>query len=160
MKNTQLLHCIHTMFGGKNMGGGGGGNLLRSAGRAVARVNVAGGAFQEPLSSSSSSSSNGGGTTTTTPTSRNTRKPSSSNNLSLSSSSSTSPLSPFASCNIPFSSTSGIPTWSSRSHCDEFDWVSVDGIEDDGVHGVADDFFLGPVPSLGEVQTTVSALQQ
>ncbi|KAF3433168.1 hypothetical protein FNV43_RR24270 [Rhamnella rubrinervis] len=149
------------MFGGKSMGGGGGGggNLLRSVGRAVTRVNVAGGALQEPLSSSSSS--NGGGTTTTTSPPRNTRKPSSSNNLSLSSSPSTSsPLSPFAPCNIPFSSTSGIPTWSSRSHCDEFDWVSVDGIEDDGVHGVADDFFLGPVPSLGEVQTTVSAFQQ
>lgn len=140
-------------------GGGGGGNLLRSVGRAVTRVNVAGGALQEPFSSSSS----GGGTaaTATSPSSRNTRKPSSSNNLSLSSSSSTSsPLPPFASYNIPFSSTSGIPTWSSTTHCDEFDWVSVDGIEDDGAHGVADDFFLGPVPSLGEVQTTVSALQQ
>ncbi|XP_015877964.3 uncharacterized protein LOC107414362 [Ziziphus jujuba] len=151
------------MFGcGKSMGGGGGGggNLLRSVGRAVTRVNVAGGALQEPLSSSSSN----GGTATTPTTTRKTHKPTSSNNLSLSSSSSSSSSSstPFASYNIPINPTSGLATCSSLSHCDdEFDWVSVDGVEDFGEQGVVvDDIVLGSVPSQDEVQNVVSALQR
>lgn len=150
------------MFGsGKSMGGGG--NLLRSVGRAATRANVGGGALQESLtsSSSSSSSSSNGGTATTTTSSRKTHKPNPSNNLSLSSSSPTpsSPL-PFASYNIPISSISGLTTWSSLSHCDEFDWVAVDGVEDFGEQWVADDFILGSVPSQDEVQNVVSAIQQ
>ncbi|KAH7537845.1 hypothetical protein FEM48_Zijuj03G0136300 [Ziziphus jujuba var. spinosa] len=150
------------MFGcGKSMGGGGGGggNLLRSVGRAVTRVNVAGGALQEPLSSSSSN----GGTATTPTTTRKTHKPTSSNNLSLSSSSSSSSSStPFASYNIPINPTSGLAICSSLSHSDdEFDWVSVDGVEDFGEQGVVvDDIALGSVPSQDEVQNVVSALQR
>jgi hypothetical protein len=144
------------MFSGKGMGGGsGGGGMLRTVGRAVTSARTAGvaagGALQEPISSSTNATS-----TATSPTSRPTHKPSSSTHLSLSSNSS-----PFASHNIPISAASGVPTWPPPlSQCDEFDWVAVDGCEDERPHGYFDDFVLGPVPSKDEVQDAVSALQQ
>ncbi|XP_062163105.1 uncharacterized protein LOC133870081 [Alnus glutinosa] len=144
------------MFSGKGMGGGsGGGGMLRTVGRAVTSARTtgvaAGGALQEPTSSSTNAT-----TTATSPTSRPTHKPSSSTHLSLSSNSS-----PFASHNIPIFAASGVPTWPPPlSQCDEFDWVAVDGCEDERPHGYFDDFVLGPVPSKDEVQDAVSALQQ
>ncbi|XP_059460718.1 uncharacterized protein LOC132189900 isoform X4 [Corylus avellana] len=148
------------MFGGKGMGGGsGGGGMLRTVGRAVTSTRTtgvaAGGALQEPISSSANTH-NTSSTTATSPTSRTTHKPGSSTHLSLSSTSS-----PFASHNIPISAASGVPTWPPPlSQCDEFDWVAVDGVEDEKPHGYFDDFVLGPVPSKDEVQDAVSALQQ
>lgn len=139
-------------------GGSGGGSMLRTVGRAVtARTTgvAAAGALQDPISSSTTTP-NTSTTSATSPTSRPTHKPNSSNHLSLSSASS-----PFASHNIPISATSVIPTWPSPlSQCDEFEWVSVDGGEDERPHGYLDDFVLGPVPSTDEVQDAVSALQQ
>ncbi|KAF5743607.1 hypothetical protein HS088_TW08G00192 [Tripterygium wilfordii] len=146
------------MFGGgRGMGGGAGGSsVLRVVGRAVARAGVsAGSTFQEPLSSS-------GATSTAAAASRPTNKPNSSNNLTISSSGS-SHFSPFS---VPLSASSGVPTcWhsfgaGSCSCCDEFEWVSVDGSEDERAFGFVDDFVLGPVPSADEVQYAVSALQQ
>ncbi|BFG23138.1 hypothetical protein CerSpe_094130 [Prunus speciosa] len=150
------------MFGGKSMGGGGGGggSMFRAVSRAAVTRGVAGGPpMQEPLSSSNSNSSATNTTTTaTTSTSRNTQKPSSSNNLSLSS-----PTSPFASYNLPLSANSGIPSWPSSPHFDDFDWVTVDNgsseEDDERRHGFLEDFVLGPVPSRDEVQNAVSALQ-
>ncbi|XP_021823440.1 uncharacterized protein LOC110764731 isoform X2 [Prunus avium] len=150
------------MFGGKSMGGGGGGggSMFRAVSRAAVTRSVAGGPpMQEPLSSSNSNSSATNTTTTaTTSTSRHTQKPSSSNNLSLSS-----PTSPFASYNLPLSANSGIPSWPSSPHFDDFDWVTVDnGSSEEGDerrHGFLEDFVLGPVPSRDEVQNAVSALQ-
>ncbi|XVF11213.1 hypothetical protein REPUB_Repub08aG0006700 [Reevesia pubescens] len=159
------------MFGrGKGMGGGatGGANMLRTVGRAtVARTGtgVTTGnptTFSEPLSSTPSS-----------PTSASQRQNNNNNNnsnayLSVSASGN----SGFGSCNsgLPISANSGLPTnWPafssspSASCSDEFEWVSVDGIgseEDKQPHGVFDDFVLGPVPSIGEVQNVVSALQR
>ncbi|GLT70287.1 hypothetical protein SLA2020_423780 [Shorea laevis] len=148
------------MFGGKGMGGGsGGGGMLRTVGRAVTSARTtgvaAGGALQEPISSSANTP-NTSSTTATSPTSRTTHKPGSSTHLSLSSTSS-----PFASHNIPISAASGVPTWPPPlSQCDEFEWVAVDGCEDERPHGYFDDFVLGPVPSKDEVQDAVSSLQQ
>lgn len=144
------------MFGrGKGMGGGGA-NMLRTVGRAVARAGVTSGnptTFQEPLPSTPSS-----------PTSASQRHNNSNGYLSISSGSSA-----FGSCNsgVPISANSGLPTnWpafaaTTNSGCDEFEWVSFDGSEeDDKPIGVFDDFVLGPVPSTGEVQNVVSALQR
>lgn len=152
------------MFGGgKSMGGGGGGGMLRTVGRVVTRAGVAN--LQEPISSSSSNS------TTTSPSSPTSKsrptqhRNSSANQLSLSATVS----SPRSSHNIPVSAGSGLPGWpyfggpaaASAACCDEYEWVSVDGSEDEKSNGYfVDDFFLGPVPSLEEVNTAVSALQQ
>lgn len=133
---------LQAMFGGKSMGGG---NMLRSVGRAVTRTNVSGGGvLQEPLSSSAATSA---------PTSTQTHKPTSSNNVTLSSSSSSS-SSPFASNNIPnpMSPTSCKSIRPFFSNPDDFDWLSVDGSDDERS--------FGAVPSLDEVQSAVSALQQ
>ncbi|XP_042991619.1 uncharacterized protein LOC122318393 [Carya illinoinensis] len=142
------------MFGGKGMGGGSGGSMLRTVGRAVGTARTtgvaAGAALQESISSSGNTPH-----TSISPTSRPTHKPSSSSQLSLSS------TSPFASHNVAISATSGIPTWPPPlSQSDELDWVSVDGSEDKRPLGYFDDFVLGPVPSMDEVQDAVSALQQ
>ncbi|KAF5732285.1 hypothetical protein HS088_TW18G00979 [Tripterygium wilfordii] len=143
--------------GGKGMGGGaGGGSVLRVVRKAVTRAGVsAGNTLQEPISSS-------GATSPTAAASGLSHKPNSSNNLSIYSSGS-SHLSPFS---VPLSSSSVVPTcWpsfgaGSGSSCDEFEWVSVDGSQDDRAFGFVDDFVLGPVPSADEVQYAVSALQQ
>ncbi|XWS51583.1 hypothetical protein CRYUN_Cryun12cG0189200 [Craigia yunnanensis] len=151
------------MFGwGKGMGGGAGGgaNMLRTVGRAaVARAGVTTGnptTFQEPLPS-----------TPPSPTSTSQRKKNSNTYLSISSGSSA-----FGSCNsgVPISANSGLPSnWpafaassasAAASCCDEFEWVSLDGSEEDKPLGVFDDFVLGPVPSVAEVQNVVSTLQR
>ncbi|KAF5731056.1 hypothetical protein HS088_TW19G00660 [Tripterygium wilfordii] len=146
------------MFGGGRgmRGGAGGGSVSRVVGTAVKRAGVASGSsLQEPISSSS-------GATSPTAVSRPTHRPNSSNNLSISSSGS-SPFSPFS---VPLSAGSGVPTcWSgfgagSGSCCDEFEWVFIDGSEDERALGFVDDFVIGPVPSADEVQYAVSALQQ
>ncbi|XP_061982631.1 uncharacterized protein LOC133702323 [Populus nigra] len=136
-------------------GGSGGGSMLRVFGRAVARAGVTN--FQEPISTSTSSSNT---TTTTTVTSpRATRKLNSLNNdnntLSLSSSGSV--------LSVPISANSGGPisTWCpsfTGSYPDDYEWVSVDGSEDERLVGFNDDFVLGPVPSMDEVHDAVTAL--
>ncbi|CAK7355893.1 unnamed protein product [Dovyalis caffra] len=134
-------------------GGSGGGSMLRVVGRAVARAGVTN--LQEPISTNSSSSNT---TTTTTVTSpRATRKlnSSSNNNLSLSSSGSAS--------SVPISANSvgSISTcWPSfaGSYGDDYEWVSVDGDEDERPVGFNDDFVLGPVPSIDEVHEAITAL--
>ncbi|XP_044467407.1 uncharacterized protein LOC123197261 isoform X2 [Mangifera indica] len=138
------------MFGGgKSMGGGGGGGMLRTVGRAVTRTGVTN--LQEPISSSSSNSTT---TTTAAPTSPTRTNHNRLNSLSAITSSP--PLSPH---NVPVSAAHGVPTWPSLG-CDDFEWVSLDG-EDRKSHGaLGDDFVLGPVPSLDEVNKAVSALQQ
>lgn len=136
---------------GKGMGGGA--NMLRTVGRAaVTRAGVATGnptTFHEPLPSAPSS-----------PTSASQRQNSSNSCLSVSSGSSG-----FGSCNssVPVSANSGLPSNRNAfaaSCCDEYEWVCVDGSEEDKPLGVFDDFVLGPVPSVGEVQNVVSALQR
>ncbi|OMO94870.1 hypothetical protein CCACVL1_05739 [Corchorus capsularis] len=153
--------------GGKGMGGGAGGggaNMFRTVGRAVARAGSNPTNFQEPFSSSSSSSNSS--STTPSPTSASKRHQNSNNSNYLTiSSGNCSPL--------PISANSGLPSnWhgfvaspaSSASSCgdDEFEWVSVD--ESEGgrgrQHGFFDDYVLAPVPSVGEVQNVVSALQR
>lgn len=132
--------------------------MLRTVGRAVntARATgvAAGSGLQDPISSSTNTPNTS--TSATSPTSRHTHKPGSSNHLSLSSTSS-----PFASHNIPISAAAGVPAWPPPlSQYDEFEWVSVEGAEDERSHAYFDDFVLGPVPSKDEVQDAVSALQQ
>ncbi|XP_011018351.1 PREDICTED: uncharacterized protein LOC105121422 [Populus euphratica] len=135
-------------------GGSGGGSMLRVVGQAVARAGVTN--FQEPISTNTSSSN----TTTTTVTSpRATRKLNSlnNNNNTLSLSSSGSVLS------VPISADSGGPisTWwpsFNGSYSDDYEWVSVDGSENERVVGFNDDFVLGPVPSKDEVHDAVTAL--
>ncbi|KAG5228573.1 Ribosomal protein L23/L15e family protein [Salix suchowensis] len=148
------------MFGGgTGMGGGsGGGSMLRVVGRAVARAGVTN--FQEPISNNTSSSH-----TTTTVTSpratgtlnsfNNNNNNNNNNNLSLSSSGSV--------LNVPISANSGGPisTWwpsFTGSYPDDYEWVSVDGSEDERLVGFNDDFVLGSVPSMDEVQDAVTAL--
>lgn len=138
-------------------GGSGGGSMLRVVGRAVARAGVTN--FQEPISTNTSSSCT---TTTSSPTSpRATRKLNSLNNdnntLSLSSSGSV--------LSVPISANSGGPisTWwpsFTGSYPDDYEWVSVDGSEDERLVGFNDDFVLGPVPSMDEVHDAVTALTQ
>lgn len=140
-------------------GGGGGGSMLRVVGRAVTtRTGVAN--LQETISSSSSASN----TTVTSPTAKS--KPTHKlNNLILSSGASGSPLT------TPVSATPGgggsIPThWPSLaaysgSFGDEYEWVCVDGTEEERPQApVTDDFVMGPVPSVDEVHSAVSALSQ
>lgn len=141
------------------MGGGGpGGSLLRTVSRVVTGSGVTGSTtFQEPLSSSASSSSSsasGASNASPTATSRYTHKPNSpcSSHLSISSSGS-----PFASQNLPIAANTGVPTWGAfasppSSCCDDFEWVSLDGSDDE--------FILGAVPSIEEVQSAVSSIQQ
>ncbi|XP_022776550.1 uncharacterized protein LOC111318142 [Durio zibethinus] len=138
------------MFGpGKGMGGGGA-NMWRTVGKvAVARAGVTTDnptAFQDPLPSTPSS-----------PTSTSHGQNNSDNSLSISSGSSA-----FGSCNsgVPISENSGLPSNWPAVAADEFEWVSLDGSPEDKPHGVFDDFVLGPVPSVGEVQNVVSALQR
>lgn len=136
-------------------GGSGGGSVLRVFGRAVARAGVTN--LQEPISTTNSSSPNTS-TTTTVTSPRGTRKVISPNNLTLSSSGSAPSL--------PIPANSGGPgptSWSpfSVSHCDDYDWVSVDdGSEEERPVGFDDDFVLGPVPSIDEVHEAVTALTQ
>lgn len=58
------------------------------------------------------------------------------------------------------------PTWhpscSSPTYRDEFEWVSVDGAEDETLssYGFNDDFVFRPVPSKDEVQNAVLSIQQ
>ncbi|XP_002510978.2 uncharacterized protein LOC8289625 [Ricinus communis] len=136
------------MFGGgRGMGGGGGGSMLKVVGRSVARAGVTN--LQETISSSST-----GSATSPTSVSRSTHKlNSSNNNLTLSSASG----SHFPSTNTPISAHNiNITSWPSFSS-DEYEWVSVDGSEEEKSF---DDFVLGPVPSLDEVHSAVSALTQ
>lgn len=138
---------------------------MRSVGRVVTRASFGGGPLQEPtISSSTASTAN---TTSSSTTPRHVQKSgnSSTNNLSLSW--------PFASCNVNNNNnnnhvyglppTSSPPSPSSWPHCDEPDWVAVDGgceEEEKAFHGFVDEFVLGPVPSEDEVHCAVSALQQ
>ncbi|XVE56403.1 hypothetical protein DITRI_Ditri04bG0006100 [Diplodiscus trichospermus] len=152
------------MFGrGKGMGGGAGGaNMLRTVGRAaVARTVVTNGnptTFQEPFPATPSS-----------PTSASQRH-NNNNNTYLCISSGSSPFGSSIS-GVPVSANSGLPcNWpafasspasAAASCCDEFEWVCVDGSDEDKQpQGLFDDFVLGPVPSIGEVQNAVSALQR
>jgi hypothetical protein len=141
---------------GTGMGGGsGGGSVLRVFGRAVARAGVTN--LQEPISTTNSSSPNTS-TTTTVTSPRGTRKVISPNNLTLSSSGSA--------LSLPIPADSGGPgptSWSpfSVSHCDDYDWVSVDdGSDEERPVGFDDDFVFGPVPSIDEVHEAVTALTQ
>ncbi|KAJ9164038.1 hypothetical protein P3X46_023655 [Hevea brasiliensis] len=143
------------MFGGGKGMGGGGGSMLKVVGRAVTRAGVTN--LQETISSSSSSC---GTATSPTAISRSTHGlNSSNNNLSLSSASA---------CNVPVSANYGSPdasSWpsfapSDDSYSDEYEWVYMDGSEYKSTIGVSDDFVLGPVPSMDEVHSAVSALTQ
>ncbi|XP_065871601.1 uncharacterized protein [Euphorbia lathyris] len=145
--------------GGKGMGGGGG-RVLKVLGKSVARAGVTN--LQETISSSSSAT---GSATSPTALSRSKHRLNSSNILSLSSASGTS----LSSCNAPVSANNGgpnttpwpyFPSVTCDSSSDEFEWVSVDGSEEERTVGVSDDNFLGPVPSLDEVHGAVSALTQ
>lgn len=137
--------------------GGSGGGMLRTYGRLVTtRTGVTN--LQEPISSSSSS------TTPTSPKSssrstQNKQTTNSNQNLSIST-----PLTYYN--NLPVSPTSGVPVWpyfgAASASASFDDWVYVDESDDDGFmssHGF-DDFVLGPVPSVDEVNSAVSALQQ
>lgn len=134
-------------------GGSGGGSVLRVFGRAVARAGVTN--LQEPISTTNSSSPNSS-TTTTVTSPRGTRKLIPPNNFSLSSSGSA--------LSLPIPADSGGPgptSWSpfSVSHCDDYDWVSVDdGSDEERPVGFDDDFVFGPVPSIDEVHGAVTAL--
>lgn len=136
-------------------GGSGGGSVLRVFGRAVARAGVTN--LQEPISTTNSSSPNSS-TTTTVTSPRGTRKLIPPNNFSLSSSGSA--------LSLPIPADSGGPgptSWSpfSVSHCDDYDWVSVDdGSDEERPVGFDDDFVFGPVPSIDEVHGAVTALTQ
>ncbi|KAF2311691.1 hypothetical protein GH714_026009 [Hevea brasiliensis] len=140
------------MFGGGKGMGGGGGSMLKVVGRAVTRAGVTN--LQESISSSSSAISR----------SSQRLNSSSNNNLILSSAFG----SPFGiTCNVPVSANSGGPNAScwpsfapSGSCCDDYEWVSVEGSEEDTAIVVGDDFVLGPVPSRDEVHSAVSALTQ
>lgn len=157
---------------GGGVGGGGSGGMLRTVGRAVTTTRTGVTNLQEPISSSSSSTSTT--TSPTSPTAANSRPAhqnrNGGNQLSLSAAAALT-ASPFGSHNVPVPAHYGVPSWSSfgvgsgggSSCCDEYEWVSVDGCEEDfdKSHGfLVDDFTLGPVPSLEEVNTAVSALQQ
>ncbi|XP_050225563.1 uncharacterized protein LOC126675038 isoform X1 [Mercurialis annua] len=142
------------MFGGgRGMGGGGGGggSMLKVVSRSVARAGVTN--LQETLSSNTSTATN---SSSSTAVSRSTHKlNSSNNNLSLCSAS--------GSCTAPIYSGNNISSWpsfsSGDSACDESEWVSVDGNGSEEERSVGD-FVLGPVPSLDEVHSAVSALTQ
>lgn len=152
------------MGGGGRAGGSSG--LLRNVGRGV--TTRAGGAanLQEPISSSSSTSGSSSINNSPASPAANSRpaqdRDTSANQISLSGAVS----SPFSSQNISIPAHYGVPSWSSfgvgsGSFCDDYEWVSVDGSDDDKAHGfLVDEFVLGPVPSLDEVNTAVSALQQ
>ncbi|XP_044504925.1 uncharacterized protein LOC123225122 [Mangifera indica] len=155
-KRATDKYFYEMMFGGgRSMGGGGGGGgMLRTVGRAVTRTGVTN--LQEPISSSSSNSSTTSTTAPTSPRRTSQNRLNSPNHLSLSAVTSPSPFSPH---NVPVSAAYGAPTWPSFG-CEDYEWVSVDG-GDERSHGVfLDDFVVGPVPSLDEVNNAVSALQQ
>ncbi|KAH9673671.1 hypothetical protein KPL70_018188 [Citrus sinensis] len=147
---------------GGGVGGGGSGGMLRTVGRAVTTTRTGVMNLQEPISSSSSSTSTT--TSTTSPTAANSRPAhqnrNGGNQLSLSAAAALT-ASPFVSHNVPVPAHYGVPSWSSfgvggdggSSCCYEYEWVSSHGF-------LVDDFTLGPVPSLEEVNTAVSALQQ
>lgn len=113
------------------------GNIIRTAGRAVSRAGVASAGVANRPSSPKSSS-------------RATHRHGGSANfhgLSLSSSLSHSPLSAgWHFCN---------------PYCDEFEWISEDGIETENIARVSEEDANGwSVPSLDEVQGAVSAINQ
>ncbi|XP_028796804.1 uncharacterized protein LOC114752247 [Neltuma alba] len=131
------------MFSGRSMGrgggGGGGGSMLRTLGRAVTRVGVSGNGIQEPFSSSSPAS-----------TSKSARRPKSPPCLSVSS-----PVN----CHSK-NPVSGLPFSYSSFEGDDFDWVAVDGFEDESFNGFSGAYVLGNVPSEQEVDDAVFALQK
>ncbi|KGN49943.1 hypothetical protein Csa_000043 [Cucumis sativus] len=127
------------MFRGKSMGGGPAGNIIRTAGRAVAR------AANTPTNRPSSPTS----------TSRATRRPGGSANFhGLSSSTSLS--------QYPVSTTNGVPAgWHfCNPYCDEFEWVTEDGIEIENGARVYEDSMEWSVPTLDEVHGAVSAIHE
>ncbi|CAK9310804.1 unnamed protein product [Citrullus colocynthis] len=127
------------MFRGKSMGGGPAGNIIRTAGRAVTR------AATTPANRPSSPTS----------TSRATRRHSRSANFhGLTSTSSPS--------QCPVSATDGFAAgWHfCNPYCDEFEWVTKDGIESENAARVSDDSIGWSVPSLDEVHGAVSAIHQ
>ncbi|MBA0634344.1 hypothetical protein Godav_024827 [Gossypium davidsonii] len=143
--------------GGKGMGGGArGANMLRAV---VGRTAVSGtgnptSSLQETLPSSTSSAS---------------RRHSNNNSNGYLSVSASSSLGSYSNnSGVPISANSGLPSnWfvspaSSATPCfDDFEWVSVDAIEEDNKQQPHDfDFVLGPVPSIAEVQNAISALQR
>ncbi|WCJ36455.1 hypothetical protein M5689_017654 [Euphorbia peplus] len=154
------------MFGGgKGMGGGaGGGRVLKVLSKSVARAGVTN--LTETISSSASSSAASGSATSPTSISRSKHRFSNSSNNSVLTLSSASG-SPF---NAPVSANNGGPNATSwpyfpsvtcDSSSDDYEWISVDGSDEERtVGGAYDDTFLGPVPSLDEVQGAVSALTQ
>ncbi|KAA3475694.1 transmembrane protein [Gossypium australe] len=143
--------------GGKGMGGGArGANMLRAV---VGRTAVSGtgnptSSLQETLPSSTSSAS---------------RRHSNNNSNGYLSVSASSSLGSYSNnSGVPISANSGLPSnWfvspaSSATPCfDDFEWVSVDAIEEDNKQQPHDfDFVLGPVPSIAEVQNAISAFQR
>ncbi|TYJ08031.1 hypothetical protein E1A91_A11G046900v1 [Gossypium mustelinum] len=143
--------------GGKGMGGGArGANMLRAV---VGRTAVSGtgnptSSLQETLPSSTSSAS---------------RRHSNNNSNGYLSVSASSSLGSYSNnSGVPISANPGLPSnWflspaSSATPCfDDFEWVSVDAIEEDNKQQPHDfDFVLGPVPSIAEVQNAISALQR
>ncbi|GLT39826.1 hypothetical protein SLA2020_139950 [Shorea laevis] len=137
---------------GRGMGGGaGGGGMFRTVGRMAARARVATGKTTNTTTPESLSSSS-----CVSPTAASGEKQS--NQLLMSAST----HGPGGS--VPISANSGLPpNWpgfAASSCCDESDWVSVDGVEDEKPLVFPDDFVVGPVPSIDEVQNAVSALEQ
>lgn len=124
---------------------GGNGGMLRTIGRAVRAGGVGGGSGgADPLSTTAPAAIRG-----------TYRKPTSANLLSLASSSSSDPP-------VAITAASGAaPTWPSPlHHCDEWDWESVEAVEDEGAVGHSDDCVFGCVPSSEEVHSALFALQQ
>lgn len=120
------------------VGGGRSRGMFGTVQRAV-KTGVVGGATDDDDDASATS------TTTTTP------KPTCKiNRLSLSSSYSP-PISP-----------TWHPSCSSPTYRDEFEWVYVDGTEDETAssYGINDDFVFRAVPSKDEVQNAVLSIQQ
>ncbi|XP_031394567.1 uncharacterized protein LOC116205987 [Punica granatum] len=144
--------------GGGGRGMGGGGNMLRSVGRVVTKTGVG---IQEPFTASTNAAGSAGAASSA-PTSPRTasghaHKLSSKNQLSFSSCASPAPSSPFS---VPASAASAAWPPFPSPQFDEYDWVSVEGSEDERRSVYYDDFLLGPAPSTDEVHSAVSALQQ
>ncbi|GMJ04872.1 hypothetical protein like AT4G25170 [Hibiscus trionum] len=132
--------------GGKGMGGAAGrANMLRAiAGRAAVSKNPTA-TFQDPLSSSPSSA---------------TRRHNNSSNGYLYVFPSSSLGSHNSDSGVPITANSGSPSpwpaFSGPSFFDDFEWVPRQEEDNEQPH----DCVLGPVPSVAEVQTAVSALQR
>lgn len=142
--------------GGGGRGMGGSGNMLRVVGRAVTRTGVG---FQDPFpaatNAANSAAASSGAPTSPRTASGHAHNLSSRNQLSLSSAS----AAPFPPFSVPVSA--ACSAWSpfSSPQYDDYELVSADGSEDER-NVYFDDFLLGTVPSIDEVHSAVSAIQQ